>query len=733
MVRKAGADHRRLCAYLKGLTIVVLTTILYCGYVSVGIAQSRASSAVLRPLAASNYETHQVCQPPAAGHEGCLAKLLVPASSAARAHNTPIGGAARDTGGAPGSARGGYFGLTPADLHSAYDLPTTPPGSQTIAVIDAYDDPTVEADLKVYDEEFGLPECSSANGCFTKLNEAGQPGPLPEGETGWGVEISLDVETAHAVCQSCHVLLIEADSSYLSDLEAAVKTAVEQGATEVSNSYGGGDSPELGGYNYPGVVITASSGDWGFQEPASYPASSPNVVAVGGTTLDVEEGWKSESAWSAGGSGCSAFSTAPRWQQSVEDWAQVGCGTARASADVSAVADPETGVAIYDSSYASEGSGWLTVGGTSLSSPLVAASFALAGGAQWVSYPAETLYAHRGSAGLHDVTEGSNGFCSGTLVCDAGVGYDGPTGVGTPNGLSAFVPEPIQQRPRVNSISPATGSTAGGDWVTITGTNLSGAEGVELGGAPASIVSNSGTTIVVSTPAHVAGTVDTTVMGEAGQSSPVTAADLFTYVAAVPSVTSLSPADGSARGGAIVTISGASLGEVETVQFGGKSAEILSRGSGSLTVRSPAHSAGIVPVIASSAYGSSADTPADRFNYAASGPGLTNVRILPGDFRHGRDPRLRFTLTERATVTVAGARIVRGHKEGARCIWPAKRKSGCSVAVRATTTRLDGERGNNLLRLPFAHLRPGHYEATVQAQSPQGRSEPAALVFTVTA
>ena len=338
----------------------------------------------------------------------------------------------------PPTAAEGCYGLRPQDLHSAYQLPTSASSAQTVALVDAYDDPTAEADLAVYDTEFHLPSCTTLNGCFEKVNEHGQTSPIPASEPGWAQEISLDIEVAHATCQSCHILLVEAANESYASLELAEESAVKLGATEVSNSWGG---EELGtdetAFDHPGVAITAASGDDGYlnwDAPnleergfAQYPASSPHVVAVGGTRLGLtaEGAWSNEAIWNDGttrgegdgasGGGCSARFAAPAWQQKLTNWSSVGCGSTRAVADVSADADPYTGVAIYDSMpTGEEEGGWYAIGGTSAASPLIASAFALAGGAGGVAYPSRTLYENElnAPASLHDIASGSNGECT---------------------------------------------------------------------------------------------------------------------------------------------------------------------------------------------------------------------------------------------------------------------------------------------------------------------------------
>jgi subtilase family serine protease len=338
-------------------------------------------------------------------------------------------------------------GLGPAQFHTAYQLPTTSATRPTIAIIDAFNDPKVYADLKKYDKTFGLPvfpKCDNKKhkkSCFAVLNQNGLKSPLPAGDPGWGLEISLDVQVAHAICQNCKIMLVEASSTSFSDIETAVNTAVTLGATVVSNSYGafGYDCAEPG-YNHPHVAMVVSAGDSGFG--IACPAVLNTVVSVGGTrlTLGAGDAYVSESVWGNGGSsgtgsGCSTVSLAQAWQSAVTGWAGIGCGTHRGMNDVAAVGDPFSGAAVYDSyGYG----GWLVVGGTSLSAPLIAGVYALAGNAATWNYPAQGLYAAP-STSFHDVTTGSNGSCGAfPLQCNGGNGYDLPTGVGTPKGLGGF-------------------------------------------------------------------------------------------------------------------------------------------------------------------------------------------------------------------------------------------------------------------------------------------------------
>jgi PKD domain/Subtilase family len=440
-----------------------------------------------------------VCPVPQPGEATCFALVRVPVSSSAAAR----AGAMPFTVNDGASESGPAGGLTPAQLASAYGYsPTAGGAGQTIAIVDAYDDPSIEADLAAFDTEYGIAACTTANGCFTKISQTGSTVSLPEKDTtGWSVEISLDVEAAHSTCPQCKILLVEAKSATFKNLATAVEEAVSKGATEVSNSYGGPEgglgSVEKAAYQDPGVVVAAATGDNGYndwtylnegEEPPgrpNMPASLPSVVAVGGTTLELDKEGKrkSETVWNgdgpfdesftvyglaegATGGGCSTLFTAQPWQQSAPGFAATGCGHERLAADVSAVADPYTGFDIYDSYNCGNsceefkrGKNWLTIGGTSLSTPLISALYALAGGSNGVSYPALTVYGHIGDSSVYDVTAGGNGICDdegfacgankvfhvtvdceGTTACNAAPGYDGPSGVGTPNGLGLFEP-----------------------------------------------------------------------------------------------------------------------------------------------------------------------------------------------------------------------------------------------------------------------------------------------------
>jgi subtilase family serine protease len=363
----------------------------------------------------------RVCDVSVGQFAGCEARVV------ADANGDPL---------AAGSPAASAFG--PAQLNGAYNLPGSPPdgSTPTVAVVDAYNDPNIESDLGVYAQQYGLPACTSANGCFTKVDQNGGTS-YPSQNSGWDLEIALDVETVHAICQTCHILLVEASSNSIANLGIAENEAANLGAVAISNSWGAGESSGQTSWdswylNHPGVAITAATGDSGYG--VEWPASSPFVTAVGGTTLTVGPGnsYGGESAWVDGGSGCSSVESQPAWQ------AGLGSCSMRSVADVAADADPNSGAAVYDSVPYSGSSGWFQVGGTSLSSPLIASVYALADKTSTIK-DGSTPYASLGTSALHDVTSGSNGFC-GSYLCNAGPGYDGPSGVGTPNGITAFAP-----------------------------------------------------------------------------------------------------------------------------------------------------------------------------------------------------------------------------------------------------------------------------------------------------
>ena len=330
-----------------------------------------------------------------------------------------------------GALRNGPYG--PGDLRSAYKIARAAARigkGRTVAIVDAFSDPKAAADLAVYRSHFRLGACTIANGCLHIVNEFGRVSPLPKANANWAGEESLDLDMVSAICPSCHILLVEASSNSFADLGAAVNYAASQGVVAISNSYGGSEFSSEASYeapyNHPGIAITVSSGDGGYG--VEFPAASRYVTAVGGTSLTKASntrGW-SETVWSGAGSGCSAYIAKPSWQTDTS-----GCAN-RTVADVSAVADPNTGVAVYDTYR--EG-GWLVFGGTSVASPIIASVYALAGNTASTNYGS---YPYSHSSSLNDVTSGSNGSCGGTYLCTGEPGYDGPSGLGTPNGSTGF-------------------------------------------------------------------------------------------------------------------------------------------------------------------------------------------------------------------------------------------------------------------------------------------------------
>jgi DNA-binding beta-propeller fold protein YncE len=389
--------------------------------VSTATAHSRHSLPIApysaNPPANKPYRT---CPPPTKTRYTCSA-VAVPAGAQDRVRPSLEGS-------------GELGGFSPADLASAYKLPSKGGSGLTIAIVAAYDYPTAEADLAVYRSRYGLSACTTANGCFKKVNQKGETKNYPEPEWGWSTEMALDLDMASAICPECKIILVEGNEPYDAELWAAVDTAAALGATVISNSWGRDESAsELEGdkhFNHPGVPITAATGDWGYG--TLYPAASPYVIAVGGTSLRKDagstRGW-TEEVWSGAGSGCSPYEAKPKWQTDAK------CGK-RVIADVAAVSDPATGVSIYDS-YEFEG--WSVFGGTSAATPILAGVEALSSGATRAAGP-EAFY--KAPTWLADITVGQNALgyagvaCTppteSEYLCTGELGYDGPTGNGVP-------------------------------------------------------------------------------------------------------------------------------------------------------------------------------------------------------------------------------------------------------------------------------------------------------------
>ena len=377
-------------------------------------------------LTSANSRSTRVCGAVIVGHHPCFVLKrggLQPIPASASPDAIPAG-----------------VGYGPSQLQSAYELTTASASDgsgRTIAIVDAYDDPTAASDLAAYRSAAGLPVVPS----FKKVNQNGATSPLPgeaPADDDWTLEESLDLDMASAICPLCNIVLVEATNDSGTGLYVAENTAASL-AGYVSNSWGGTEastdtSLDSEYFSHPGDVITASAGDSDYG--VSYPAASPKVVSVGGTTLSTasnSRGW-SESVWNTGpgegtGSGCSAFEPQPSWQTALD---LSGCSK-RIDNDVAADADPNTGVAVYDTSNGN--GGWNEVGGTSVSSPMLAAMFALAGSPG--TTPADDIYTHTGN--FFDVTTGNDGSCSPAYLCTAETGYDGPTGIGTPDGIGGLV------------------------------------------------------------------------------------------------------------------------------------------------------------------------------------------------------------------------------------------------------------------------------------------------------
>jgi subtilase family serine protease len=355
------------------------------------------------------FHPSRLCRTRSTQAYGCYVKL--------DAHTLAIGRAAPDPGGWGAPA-----------LRDAYDVPNTS-SHATVAVVLWYDYPTAEKDMNHYRKQFGLPLCTSASGCFTKINQKGQQSHYPPADYDADVEMALDLQMISTACPTCHIVLAEANEPTDRSLDKAEAAAIAAGATVTNHSYGGIEYTGVGKvaphYDVPGVTAVAASGDEGYG-PASFPASAPGVVSVGGTTLarsaTAARGW-TEKAWQWGGSGCSAYFGKPVWQL---DTACPG----RTDADLSAIAQ---GLAIYDTSLPKHYRGWLEVDGTSASSPFVAG---LIGNADAGGLKPADLYGH--PARFNDVVAGSNGFCRGSYLCTGVAGYDAPTGWGSPKGIAPF-------------------------------------------------------------------------------------------------------------------------------------------------------------------------------------------------------------------------------------------------------------------------------------------------------
>ncbi len=443
-------------------------------------ARAAAANGLAYSATPSNTEPHAACPPPTSDRAQCLA-IIDPVAALPAALSGPA-----PTLGAPSTAGvlykcfsgeyeycgSGYdHGFAPQDLESAYKLPAMTGGEgQTVAIVDADDDPDAQADLKVYRSTYNLPPCEGS--CFTKVNQEGGA-TYPEANSEWGFEISLDLDMVSAACPKCHILLVEADNNELKNLGLAEDEAVKLSATEISNSYGAREA-EVGNkqlkedtkyYMHPGVPITVAGGDHAYENDLdgnrklgkcsncspNYPAGLSTVISVGGSELSpdkaVERGW-TESVWSLSGSGCALYVAKPKWQTDK------GCKN-RTDNDVAAEAAFETPVSLYDT-YARAAPGWQTSGGTSVASPLAAGAIALESSTMR-SEGSEGIYKNPGN--WFDVTAGKNWLsgeeCAEEYLCNGEVGYDGPTGNGAPDdGATITQPSAVTE--------PASGTTEAG-------------------------------------------------------------------------------------------------------------------------------------------------------------------------------------------------------------------------------------------------------------------------------
>jgi hypothetical protein len=349
-------------------------------------------------------------------------------------------------------------GYTPANLVSAYRLPSGMATGAKVAVVTAYDDPNAATDLGTYRSQYGLAACTTSV-CFDKVSQTGGT-TYPKASAGWSAGAAESIDMISAICPACDIILVEASSSAITDLGTAENEAVTLGAKFIDNDWTIPES-EIGSaettydadyFDHPGVAITAPAGDSGYS--VNYPAASPYVTAVGGTALTVDStaarGWD-ESTWSGTGSGCSAYEPKPAWQTDT------GCSD-RTDNDAAAVADPSTPVAYYDTPTAG---GWGTGSGTAVAAAIIAAAYALAGPPAPGSIPASYLYTHPGA--LSNIITGTNGTCSVTYLCAAGTGYSGPAGQGTPYTDAAF--HTVGARP-----ADVT-ATSGVTWSFVTSTS----------------------------------------------------------------------------------------------------------------------------------------------------------------------------------------------------------------------------------------------------------------------
>jgi hypothetical protein len=609
------------------LALVTIAVLLPAAEASAG----RTPAVRSRPRPPFGYSHRPVCRAVPPGRARCLAEILT------------VGGAGSGATAAP-LLTPGPLGFGPPDLQDAYGVVSeaaSAGGTQTVAIVDAYNDPTAESDLETYRSQYGLPACTTAGGCFRKVDQRGGSS-YPPANREWESEIALDLDAVSAICPHCHILLVEADSSFTFDLAASANEAAALSATQISNSYGGPEfASETGfdaGYNHPGVAVTASSGDDGYG--VEYPAASRYVTAVGGTSLTpapaASRGW-AESAWSGAGSGCSKYEAKQSWQLDI------GCSS-RTVADVAAVADPATGAAVYST----VDGGWAVYGGTSLASPIVAAYDALMGpAAASPQYP----YSHLSS--YFDVTSGSNGFCGGSYLCNAGAGYDGPTGLGSPHGAG------LNRAPTVGSGAASEVSGSGAELNGTVNPNGSETEYSFEYGTTTSYGSTTPTTSVGS--GAIALTASKNVSG-------LSASTVYHFrILATNGFGTHAGTDN------IFTSAGPPVPE-NTVKPHSVGLPVV----GAVLASSTGTWTGLGPIAAA------------RAQQTALAPSIARLAIRPGAFRAARrgasvavatGARVTFTLSRSAYVTFTVERALSGRRVGRRCVAPGagnRRRPSCT-------------------------------------------------------
>jgi Ricin-type beta-trefoil lectin domain len=418
------------------------------------------ASFVVQPrIAAGQPAVRQACATPSVpGQMACMALISTRATAEGRAASADVNG---------GAPAGLAFG--PGQLQNAYGLSGAAAmagGTETVAVVDAFNDPSASSDLAAYRSGYGLGPCDQSAGCLRILNQRGGTTNLPRSDAsgGWELEESLDLDMVSAICPKCRIILVEANSASIADLATAERTALHSGANAVSNSWGSaaeftGERAYDPDFYAPGVAITAAGGDDGYG--TQYPAVSPYVTAVGGTTLTGTMGDWTQTAWNGTGSGCSELEPKPSWQ-TADASAPDGCLN-RTENDVAAEADPNPGVWVYDTvnNSAQGAAGWSAVGGTSVGTPIVAAAYALADivaggpGHGLIAGTFPAAYPYQNAAQFTDVRGGSDGQCEPNrqYLCQAVTGFDGPTGLGTPNGTAGLTGPTAGQ---VTVIDPGT-------------------------------------------------------------------------------------------------------------------------------------------------------------------------------------------------------------------------------------------------------------------------------------